>query len=209
MRIAALYGVIAVTTPTGSCRRTLNATRPRDELVDRHRVEVLVRHRQVEVDGVAGERDAAAQLHALGEHRRLAGLGDHRRDERRRHSPRCGRCSACTHSGPLGAATSTATGPRRTRRRASAIARRNSASGVTDSSATWVSSAGFSTASASSPSTHRPATYDRRSVITLTCTPPVRRSERRSTSSRNGLARKSVLLSRNRLARKARRSGPR
>ena len=28
IRIAALYGVIAVTTPTGSCRRTLNATRP-------------------------------------------------------------------------------------------------------------------------------------------------------------------------------------
>jgi len=50
-------------------------------------------------------------------------------------------------------------------RRASVIARSNSGSGVAASSATCDSSAGFSTPIASSPSTQRPATYERRSSI--------------------------------------------
>ncbi len=56
-------------------------------------------------------------------------------------------------------------GPSSNARRASPIARPNSATGVTETSVKCDSSAGFSTESDSSPSTQRPATYDWRSVI--------------------------------------------
>ena len=63
-------------------------------------------------------------------------------------------------------------GPSSNARRASAMARSNSATGVTETSATCDSSAGFSTATVSSPSTHRPATYDCRCVISVVKTAP-------------------------------------
>ncbi len=67
-------------------------------------------------------------------------------------------------------------GPSSKARRASATARPNSAMGVADTSARWDSSAGFSTATVSSPSIHRPATYDRRSLISVVkLLSPVRR----------------------------------
>ena len=137
MMIAALYGVIAATTPTGSWRRMLSATRPRTSSSTGTGLRLLVRHRQVEVDRRRGR--APTPL------RELRGLGERRRVGRPRR-PSCATSarrsastwsrSACTTRAPLGGGQRRPTAPRRRPggpRRSPARPRR---SGVTETSAT-------------------------------------------------------------------------
>ncbi len=174
MMMAALYGVMAATTPTGSWRRTLRATRPRTSSSIGTGLGSSWRSEQVEVDRRARQTHAHVELGALGEAARLAGL----------EPSSCGRgrpsfaarwsSSARSRVGPFGrgdvgphALVERRVGPRRPParppRRASPPPR-----------PPRVSSAGFSTANVVSPSTHRPATYERPGSISFAQQSPCR-----------------------------------
>ena len=143
---------------------------PAHQFVDRYRAGFLVVHRQVEVDGVARQRQSTADLCPR---RRTPSAV---RPRPPAWEPGCRgwlRCSRRTHAtswrGPRRAAS--AHTPSSKLRRASAIARSTSARGVAVTSPTCVSSAGFSTRTTSSPVTHWPATYVRCSERIVTSTP--------------------------------------
>ena len=53
-----------------------------DKVVDRDRAGLFVRHRQIEIDRLAGQPDARPQLGHVREPRRLTGFGDERRHQR-------------------------------------------------------------------------------------------------------------------------------
>ena len=104
------------------------------------------------------------ELRALGEAPGLAGLGDHRGDERRPSSPRRGRGSACRRRGPLGGRQvgphPLVEGPSGLGDRPLDLGERRGADLGDDRSRR----PGSRPRRSSSPSTQRPATYDRASV---------------------------------------------
>ena len=156
MMIAPLYGVMAATTPIGSWRRMLNATRPWTSsstgtgfasscVIDRNR-SMVPRARVTPMFSWANSANIfgwpASAIIVSTSAEPFASMW----------STNVWRIRARS------VAAIDAHCPSSNARRASAIARPNSATGVTETSVKCDSSAGFSTGSDSSPSTQRPAT---------------------------------------------------
>ena len=166
MMIAPLYGVIAATTPTGSCLRMLRATRPRragrqgPDWIPR--ASSTGRGRSSERASPTPALSWVISANRVGWPASATRVGTSVSAQPSMKSTNS--CSTRARS----AAASSAHVPWSKLRRASAMARSTSACGVTVTSWTWVSSAGFSTATTSSPVTHVPPTNVRRSARIVT-----------------------------------------